>query len=791
MVERPSRRTYCFGCGAEMTVGADVVAPMCANCRPSDSDDSQQMWMVRRKGQRPQGPHKQEVVEEWIQRELVRPEDEVSRVDAPWASFAEHADFRGWYTPGDPRFEERLAVIGSRKKQRSARDWSRRVRTVSALAGIAVVVAFTTVAIRTDITVVPQDWIVKATSTWRDLTADFFDTMETATSDPAELRAKQEDLLLEGDEIIGRLAQELPASEEPARLYLLRGRDLLMKEISDAPESAIRQLEMAAVTAPRDVTALASLAEIYALAGRYEPARADDAVVLLSRVDWLRAGLPATLRARAVLAITSGANSNAVQVADTCINDDPENLNCYYYKGMALLALERWSEAESILRTVYDKAPHVPRYKLALCQAAVESGSYLVAREKVDAFVEEYPHVSEGYAVAARLAWLTADYRRALKEAEKATRLDASKVESRLLAAELRLAADDAPAAIALIEPVLEDEALRAHKMGPRALVVASHAQRAMGRLDEALALARRASEMKPNWSPTAYALGVSLHAVGSLEEAERTLKEASTDDLHPVEAGRFYVKLGRIYQEQRRAKAAMTFYERAVEEDPGSAEARLGLVDVYLCLGNLSRAIDMLRTIAPEDFEQSDTHPPNSLCPLEAQSVRPLEVAIRQAVAQDIRFSKVLASMEGILAYHAGDLARADSRLTAALVEADTDDTARAYLARIKMRQGKNLEAEGILTRLLATPGNEGIYSAMLGVSQSRAGRELESLTLFERLIKLVDTLPGAHRLYAEALFRAGQEETGLEEARKAYQLDDLDHHARRLVLTRGKGSR
>ncbi len=267
--------------------------------------------------------------------------------------------------------------------------------------------------------------------------------------------------------------------------------------------------------------------------------------------------------------------------------------------------------------------------------------------------------------------------------------------------------------------------------------------------------------------------------------------KEAPSDSLRPVEAGRFWVRLGRIYRDQQRDKAAMTAYERALEEYPGSEEARLGMVGVYLRLGNLSKAVDMLRSIGKSDFEQDDTHPPNSLCPLTPTDVRPLAAAMREAISNDIRLTESLQEVEGMLAYHAGDYELAELALRKALSEDDTNDVARAYLARIKMRQGEYLEAEGILNRMMATPGNEGIYSAYLGLAKARIGRGDGGVKDLERVAKLEANVPTAHRFLAEARYRQGDATGGEAAARDAYLLDDLDHHALRLVLLQGAGAR
>jgi len=762
------------------------MCPKCKNAEPS-SDGEEQRWMVRNKGQRPQGPHERDTIEGWITRNLVGPTDEVSRIDGSWKPFNQHADFRAWFTPGHDLFDKREKAISSRRRDNVARDWSRRFKTVATLVAIVGIVGITYVAIEQRATVIPEPWIEAISAKWSELSGQFLDTVEVATTDVDEQLQRQEIRDLPGDEFMLELAGTVPQSEEPARLHLLRGRDLIMKEITDAPEAAIAELELAAVAAPRDVTALAALAEIYGLAGRYQAARADSAVVVLARADALGLNVPAVLRARSVIAMGAGSYDNARRIADDCIDMDAGNLHCQYYRGIALLGLEKWEQAEAVLTDVHEQAPHVPRFRLALCGAAVESGSYHKAAGMVEEFVQQYPQVAEGWSLYARLAWLTADYPDALGYAEKAVRLDPTDLESRLLAAELLLAVGRYDAAAAMLQPLLDDENTKNHKQAGRIHLVGAYIDTALGKLESAAAHARTSQELKPHWAPPAYALGSVLALQGELQEAEQIFKDAPSDTLRPVEAANFWVKLGHIYRDQQRDKAAMTAYERALEEYPGSEEARLGMVGVYLRLGNLSKAVDMLRTIGKTDFEQDATHPPNSLCPLEPTDVRPLAVALREAIADDIRFSQSLQEVEGILAYHAGEYELAELALRKALSDDDTADAARAYLARIKMRQGEYLEAEGILQRMMATPGNEGIYSAMLGLAHARIGRGDGGVKELERVTRLVSDVPTAHRSYAEALYRSGDASGAEAAARNAYALDDLDHQARRIVLLQG----
>ena len=276
-------RTFCIGCGTEMSAQPDQVAPMCSTCQGSDAPAAQgePVWMVRNRGQRPQGPHKRDVIEGWIMRSLVQPTDEVARVDGSWSAFNIHADFRAWFTPGHELFDKRTNAVSSRRRDNVARDWNKRFRTAGLVVAILGIVGGSYLAIEHRATVIPEAWIERVSTHWARLTSNFLDTVEVATTDVDEQLQRQQLITLPGDDFIEALAESVPPSNEPARLHLFRGRDRLMKEITDAPDAAISELEQAAVAAPRDVTTLAALAEIYGLAGKYQAARADHAQSVL------------------------------------------------------------------------------------------------------------------------------------------------------------------------------------------------------------------------------------------------------------------------------------------------------------------------------------------------------------------------------------------------------------------------------------------------------------------------------------------------------------------------------
>lgn len=787
-------QTFCAGCGTEASSRPDEVVPLCAECRHTHGAGGERsQWMIRKQGERSQGPYEQQVVEEWILKDLVSPDDEISRPGGPWEPLLFHRAFRGWFTPGDPHLRQRLERRARRDRRHRRERSAGLLRTVVALAGLALAVVVPLVALQTGITVLPEPWVASLVERFGMAGDELVTQVRHATDPSAAMQSVYEGRALPGEGVVAALTEPLdteprPAwADQPAILHHLRGTAAHFEDDPEARDRAVASLEHAVALSPRDPRMVAALAESRAWRALETGGLSNDALSLVSRAEALAPGAAAVLRARAVVSLANGSHDSARKLAAECLELIPDDLACGEYRGLALLEMGRAADALQVFRDLAERAPHLPRFKARMAEASLARGDYYTAHRAIEAFLEERSENALGHRLACRLAWLTGDYARALTQGTEALRLDPACAETRMVVARLLSAKGRSQQVLAVIRPFLDSPAAEGHALAPEARVVASHALRRLGRVDEAIAYAEQSLEARPRWAPACLARGLGLRDAGQVVEAEKAMKEASFDDIHPVDAGRFLLAHARLYEDQGRDKAALASFERTLEKDPHSAAARFGMAGVFLRLSNLSKAVDTVRAIAPTDFEQRTFHPPYHLCPAPSPDLAALTASFREAVANDLRFMDALPGIEGIIAYHQGNLKLSESRLRRALATDEADDAARAHLARIVIERGTATRAVGILERLVSTQGNRGLYSAMLGLAFARSGNHQAATAAFERALHSVSDLPGAHRRHAEALYLAERDTEAFRAAETAWAYDPLDRRSRRLVMEHG----
>lgn len=778
-------RTFCTGCGTEVKPEAGLLIPLCTECQFKDVRPGKQpQWMVRRRGERPQGPYTREIVTDWINRELLVANDEVARPGSAWKALSVHEDWRAAFTLGDKAYQDRLISIREREESRQHGERRTRLRNAIALGLIGVFVALPYMATRYKLTRVPEPWLASIQETWTSARQKVTSTFVHATNQQEALKDVTANSVLPGEAVIEEIRARRPASTEPFSLHYLRGRSLLQYSRPTAREEAVQELENAVLLEPREPRILAALAEAYALLARTQPKRADAAAALITRADMLAPTRPEVLRAKAAIAILNQSFDTARQSAQSCVESDPDNLECMNLLAQALLSSDQKAEALDLFNKVLSKAPHIPRFQETACEAALQVQDLPLAQSAVNGFLASSPDVPAAHAMAARFYEAIGAWSDAYRSARKAGSMDLAEIDARITAGELALVLEGPQVAGMILFPLVEEPALATHPRGPETLVAGSIAARRLGDKARARALAQKALDARPEWPPAALALALTLRDDGDMVGAEKAMKAAMTDGMTPVEAGRFYVNQGRLYQEEGRDKAAMATYESAINANPHSALARFGLAEAYLRLANLTRAVEVVHDIAPIDFEQENTHSPFQLCPLQPWSLAPLAAAFEKAIQQDIRFKKALPGLHGIIAYAEGRMGESEALLRKAITEDEADDASRAFLVRILLRSQRWEEAGVAAQRLVSTQGNAGLYATWLGLSLAHKGAFKESESVFERAYQSVDSWPGPHRMRAEALFLAGRKEEGIVQARRAWELDPADSTTRALVL-------
>ncbi|MGI8784006.1 MAG: tetratricopeptide repeat protein [Acidobacteriota bacterium] len=142
------------------------------------------------------------------------------------------------------------------------------------------------------------------------------------------------------------------------------------------------------------------------------------------------------------------------------------------------------------------------------------------------------------------------------------------------------------------------ETALRAAPKVPQFLALLAEVHRVSGDPAEAIRLSTQALETDPSFAVAHYYRGMSYLDLKRKEEAIQEIEKAliSGQMLPDI-----YLALGSIHLEAGRPGKAIGWLEKAIALDPGKAEARLKLARGYRLQGQLDRALDQLRQVAPE----------------------------------------------------------------------------------------------------------------------------------------------------------------------------------------------
>lgn len=175
------------------------------------------------------------------------------------------------------------------------------------------------------------------------------------------------------------------------------------------------------------------------------------------------------------------------------------------------------------------------------------------------------------------------------------------------------------------------------------------------------------------------------------------------TDGASPTEAARYNVQLGLEYLNQGRRDLAMEKLQRAVQQDPRSAQAQMALAYAYNHYGDTDRADEHYRRALRLDDDNSDVR--NTYGAFLCQHGR-LQEAERHflAAARDVNYStpEVAWTNAGICAEREPDMDKAERYYREALDADPRHEDALWLLAQLTFNQGNALPARAFLQRYL-----------------------------------------------------------------------------------------
>jgi putative PEP-CTERM system TPR-repeat lipoprotein len=284
-----------------------------------------------------------------------------------------------------------------------------------------------------------------------------------------------------------------------------------------------------------------------------------------------------------------------------------------------------------------------------------------------------------------------------------------------------------------------------------------------LGKRGDAEALIAKVLTQSPNYAPAILYRSRLLADAGKIDVAIESVQRILKDSPADVEALRLAGDLSAVGK--RDQKAAVSFYQLAVDAAPDDALARSALI---YGLVQQHRFGD-----AEKQFEQfSAKHPTNPqtrffgalFAFLKGRHERCAELL--QPLLQRAPDNVSLLQLAGANATAAGSLVSAETYLSKALKLAPASEQARGMLARVYMRNGIPLKAVEILQPLLETPEPAAGALSLAGEAQLAAGNISLAQTLFAKAIK---------RSPQDTVIRVGQARAALAAGQEADALSEL----------------
>ncbi|MSO93926.1 MAG: glycosyltransferase family 41 protein [Rhodospirillales bacterium] len=134
----------------------------------------------------------------------------------------------------------------------------------------------------------------------------------------------------------------------------------------------------------------------------------------------------------------------------------------------------------------------------------------------------------------------------------------------------------------------------------------------AQGRFDEAIAAFRELAEMTPAFAPVYNNMANALKNTGRLDEAEATLKKAISLDPNYADA---HDNLGVVYLRAGRIEDALASIRKALKMKPGSVPALNNLGLAYREQGDIPQAVETYEQALAIDAEHGEAHWNRAIC--------------------------------------------------------------------------------------------------------------------------------------------------------------------------------
>ena len=311
---------YCHSCGATLPRTERRPAALCKRCflsGPQTARDRRR-WSVRTVAGGTRGPLSHEALVDQLLRGALGPVDLAVRQGGVWKPIIEHPDLQSFFLPGNHDADRLTGSQDQRRKERRSDDARRILRfgtsAVAAVAGIGVA----WYAVQNEMFVLPEAMVDEVAEAFDKTGAAVTDQVSRAVDESAAVAEVQRRRNLPGRPVLEALRAKWPDADGPPHLLLQRGRVGLWSGTSKGTRGARAHLEQAALLAPEDGEAWASLAELYALLLVDEPDLSDNLTMVVDRAVALNPESVSASRAAAMASYAHGNRGAAADLANRC-----------------------------------------------------------------------------------------------------------------------------------------------------------------------------------------------------------------------------------------------------------------------------------------------------------------------------------------------------------------------------------------------------------------------------------------------------------------------------------------
>jgi tetratricopeptide (TPR) repeat protein len=292
----------------------------------------------------------------------------------------------------------------------------------------------------------------------------------------------------------------------------------------------------------------------------------------------------------------------------------------------------------------------------------------------------------------------------------------------------------------------------------------------ALGRMDEAVASLKRAIKINGEAASYHANLGEILRQVGKLDEAAVAIEKAIKLDPDNAQA---LNNLGIIQYERKQFAEAVENYRRALEINPAMSEALNNLGNALRLTGDIDGALQAYQ----EALTQRAVYPEvyNNLGTLLQQDrrIEEAEHALRKAIQQNPNYIEAHNNLAQLLSAEKHEV-EALRTLGEALKIAPKNVQTLLLTAKIQLRRS-NLQAAEQAARLALQEEPENAEAlTVLGQILHETDRYEEALDVLDRALKKAPEHPEALNFYGVALKSVGRLDEAREHILKALNLND-----------------